>query len=379
MSQLDARAVLPGALTPFSARQYEQFRDPNPPFHIARQAVEPHDPDTPLYWTLGHSLTQDEPVYVPLTYCYDNTPFEDERYMRWNSNGCAAGNTLAEAVLQGFLELVERDAVAMWWYNKISRPEVALQSLSAVSIEPLQQSLDPSWYYWVLDLTHDFNIPVMAAIGQHRETPSYRMGFGSHLDPEVACFRALTELCQLIAIEDRGTGAFDFARIRRNPIYNRPCVCRQPIYPALPSSITRISAMMSASAPRKRHAWAWNSSWSITRARICPFIRRKSSCPAFVICGPNSVPNASMTFPWLWDGVPRVCKKTNSMPSLSLCEPLPNESREMLGACHQRQSDALINDISIAYILIERKPTSDRCERLMTATNEEHLFRRTGG
>lgn len=103
-SQLDARAVLPSELAPFSTRQYEQFRDSNPMFHIARQAVEPHDPNTPLHWTLGHSLTRDEPVYVPLAYCYASTPFEDERYIRWNSNGCAAGNTLAEAVLQGFLE-----------------------------------------------------------------------------------------------------------------------------------------------------------------------------------------------------------------------------------------------------------------------------------
>ncbi len=215
------------ALAPFSARQYEQFRDPNPPFQIARQAVEPYDPETPLYWTLGHSLTRDESVYVPLTYCYDNTPFEDDRYVRWNSNGCAAGNTLAEAVLQGFLEAVERDAIAMWWYNKISRPEVELQSLSAVSIEPLHQSLDPDWYYWILDLTHDFNIPVMAAIGQYRDTASYRMGFGCHLDPEVACFRALTELCQLIAIEDRGNGAFDFSQIRPEP-YLQPSMRLAP-------------------------------------------------------------------------------------------------------------------------------------------------------
>ncbi len=216
-SQLDARAVLPGALTPFSARQYQQFLEPNPTLQTARQAVAQYNPDTPLHWTLGRSLAQGETVYVPLTYCYANTPFEDERYVRWNSNGCAAGNTLAEALLQGFLELVERDAVAIWWYNKLLRPAVDLQSLPAVSMQPLRQSLDTTWRYWVLDLTHDFEIPVMAAISQHRETQAYRMGFGCHLDPELACFRALTELCQLIAIEERSIAGFDFKDIPPEP------------------------------------------------------------------------------------------------------------------------------------------------------------------
>jgi thiazole/oxazole-forming peptide maturase SagD family component len=45
-----------------------------------------------------------------------------------DSNGCAAGNTLEEAIVQGFLELVERDAYAIWWYNRLQRPEVDLAS-----------------------------------------------------------------------------------------------------------------------------------------------------------------------------------------------------------------------------------------------------------
>ena len=36
-----------------------------------------------------------------------------------DSNGCAAGNTREEAIVPGFLELVERDAYAIWWYNRL--------------------------------------------------------------------------------------------------------------------------------------------------------------------------------------------------------------------------------------------------------------------
>ena len=52
-----------------------------------------------------------------------------------DSNGCAAGNTLEEAIVQGFLELVERDAYAIWWYNRLQRAEVDL--------EPVRQFLCP--------------------------------------------------------------------------------------------------------------------------------------------------------------------------------------------------------------------------------------------
>ena len=215
--QLDTRAVLPPVLAPFSERQYQQFRDPQHSAHQTRQAVEPYEMETPLHWTLGRSLTRSEPVYLPLTYCYANTPFEDERYVRFNSNGCAAGNTLEEAILQGFLELVERDAVAVWWYNQIPRPAVDIDGLPTQQTQPLRATLDRAWDYWALDLTHDLGIPVMAAVGRHLETETFRLGFGCHVDPGLACLRALTELCQLIALPDRGTAAFDFSHLASAP------------------------------------------------------------------------------------------------------------------------------------------------------------------
>jgi hypothetical protein len=36
--------------------------------------------------------------------------------------------TFGEAVLQGFLELVEGDAFACWWYSRLVLPEIELES-----------------------------------------------------------------------------------------------------------------------------------------------------------------------------------------------------------------------------------------------------------
>jgi ribosomal protein S12 methylthiotransferase accessory factor len=162
-------------------------------------------------------LTDNVQVHVPLTFCYANTPYDESVYSRFSSNGCAAGNTLEEALLQGFLELVERDAVAIWWYNRISRPGVSLGLLSTDNKKRITDTLAEEWDYWVLDLTHDFEIPVMAAVSRHKLNRTFRLGFGCHINPVIACQRALTELCQLIAIKNRGPAVFDFDAIKDEP------------------------------------------------------------------------------------------------------------------------------------------------------------------
>src|SRR5215467_5606094 len=82
-----------------------------------------------------------------------------------DSNGCAAGNTLEEAIVQGFLELVERDAYAIWWYNCLRCREVDLDSFDDSYIRDLRTQLAASGRrLWVLDVTSDLAIPTFVAI-----------------------------------------------------------------------------------------------------------------------------------------------------------------------------------------------------------------------
>ena len=61
-----------------------------------------------------------------------------------DSNGCAAGNTLTEAIVQGFLELVERDSYAICWYNRLQQAEIDLSKFDDPSIRDLKiQLADP--------------------------------------------------------------------------------------------------------------------------------------------------------------------------------------------------------------------------------------------
>src|SRR3974390_2620279 len=87
-----------------------------------------------------------------------------------DSNGCAAGNTREEAIVQGFLELIERDAYAIWWYNRLQRREVDLDQSDDSYVRDLKTQLAGSGRrLWVLDVTSDLGIPTFVALTHRME------------------------------------------------------------------------------------------------------------------------------------------------------------------------------------------------------------------
>jgi ribosomal protein S12 methylthiotransferase accessory factor len=123
------------------------------------------------------------------------------RAMRADSNGNAAGASLADAIAQGFCELVERDGVALWWYNRTRQPAVDLDSFDDPWIGALRDRYAGiGREFWVLDVTSDLGVPAMAAVSRRVDKPAedVMLGFGAHFDPAVALRRALTELAQLL-------------------------------------------------------------------------------------------------------------------------------------------------------------------------------------
>ncbi len=141
---------------------------------------------------------------MPTAYCYFNYPLEGGRYCYADSNGCAAGNNLEEAVLQGFLELVERECVAVWWYNRLRRPAVDLASLEEPFLERMAAAYgEMGRRLWVLDLTGELGIPCFAAISPLQDGRRVHFGFGAHLEPRLGVLRAVTECNQWLALEGR--------------------------------------------------------------------------------------------------------------------------------------------------------------------------------
>lgn len=200
--ELGDTAIHPNDCTLFSERQYADRDRWNAGDSSFSFVGKPLDPDLTMSWSPVQSLTGGAQRYLPTAQLYYHYPQMAERAIAWaDSNGCAAGSTPEDALLQGMLELVERDAVAVWWYNRLRRPAVDLAGFGDPYAEHMRaayRTLDRD--LWVLDLTHDLGVPVFGAISRRLDKPveDIVLAFGAHLDPAVALRRCLTELNQFL-------------------------------------------------------------------------------------------------------------------------------------------------------------------------------------
>ena len=197
---LGEHAIHPNDVMLLSSRQLEVLR----PRWGARRGAPLFDETAPVAWTALLSLNTKQWKYLPAQLVWFGHPREAAlAYGAADSNGAAAGRTLADATLRGLLEVVERDSVALWWYNRARRPRVALDHASDPLIHRLR-----GWFealgrdVWVLDVTSDVGIPVVVAVSSLRTGKQHRilLGFGAHLDRERAVRRALVEMAQEAAI-----------------------------------------------------------------------------------------------------------------------------------------------------------------------------------
>lgn len=202
LRDLGADAIDPTSCLLYDPRQYEARSEWNAAHGPFQRVWDPFDADAVMDWTPVWSLTRQAHRMLPTAVLYYGTPVPvGQRCLSANSNGNAAGSSLEDAVLQGLLELIERDAVALWWYNRTPQPAVDLDAFGDPWLDELRDVYAGlGREVWVLDLTSDFEVPVMAAVSRRVDSPNEEImfGFGAHLDPRLALRRALTELNQLM-------------------------------------------------------------------------------------------------------------------------------------------------------------------------------------
>jgi ribosomal protein S12 methylthiotransferase accessory factor len=165
------------------------------------------DRSAKIEWSPVWSLRDKRFRYLPTSVLYFF--YQGSVAFLADSNGCAAGNTREEAIVQGFLELVERDAYAIWWYNRLQRPAVDLGRFDDPYVRELHSRLiDAGRRLWVLDITSDLGIPSFVAVTHwmQNEKENIEFGSGSHFDARIALLRTLTELNQFLSLGLMGGG-----------------------------------------------------------------------------------------------------------------------------------------------------------------------------
>lgn len=201
-------AIHPNALQLFSERQVRRaallqaWDIDDPGTHGHHRVPLPFDTEAEHDWTAVADIRTGEVRWVLSSLVWLGHPGVGTGYPSGSSNGAAAGNTLEEALLQGLLERVERDSVALWWHPRCHRPAIDLAAWDDPRIEAAlapQRALGSD--VWVLDLTSDLGVPAAVAVARGvAPLPDVPLlGFGAHLDPVLAVVRALTELAQMQA------------------------------------------------------------------------------------------------------------------------------------------------------------------------------------
>ncbi len=167
---------------------------------ILPRRTELHLMYQPIAWIGGVDLVEMEEILVPASAVFH--PYsqpEDLPLFRTNTNGLASGNSMEEAVLHGICEVIERDAWSICEAGKRAKADLALGDDTGLSSELLARFTMNGVEIHLKDLTSDIGVPTFGAASDDIETRDpilLTMGMGSHLSPEIAVVRALTEVAQ---------------------------------------------------------------------------------------------------------------------------------------------------------------------------------------
>ncbi|MEO1370432.1 MAG: YcaO-like family protein, partial [Acidobacteriota bacterium] len=187
------RAVDPEALMLYSERQYAARGFPFVPFTR----------DLEVYWAEGRELVSLEPTWVPASLVYPNyfvdTLAHEPRTHFVNLSGIAAGGGREDAERSALEEVIERDAVTVWWISG-SPPD-----LLDLSSEPrLVAAMTPSrpddplpLDYQLFAVPNVFDVPVFGALLRDPKHDIVTIGVASRADPVTGALKALAEAVHL--------------------------------------------------------------------------------------------------------------------------------------------------------------------------------------
>lgn len=185
-------------------------------------SVAHHDP---VDWTAAVATTGN-PTLIPTDWCLRRAqPGPLHRPGAALSTGCAAGPSFEEAAVRALLELVERDAAALWWVGgQRGRPiDLAGRGIpeSLELMRRLRQDSDARTS-WLLDITSNLEIPTIAALSVDHEGRGLACGMAARLSMEEAARSAILEMCLMelaplfvdMKEAQRGVGALNETDLR---------------------------------------------------------------------------------------------------------------------------------------------------------------------
>ena len=170
--------------------------------------VRPFNPDERILWIEAKELGSNARRMVPYEMVHLDLRLplpQGSGFFLAGSNGLASGNDLAEAVVHGICEVIERDALTLFYREPAERQHPRRVDLASVD-DPLCVALIERFAraevdLAVWDLTRDTGVATFLALASERQWNPFRVvgearGSGTHPDRATALSRALTEVAQ---------------------------------------------------------------------------------------------------------------------------------------------------------------------------------------
>lgn len=151
-------------------------------------------------WCRARHLGSGEAVLVPADWCLRRVTAPYAIPDAALSTGTAAGPSVEAATERALLECVERDAAALWWLGGRRGAPMALESDAMIEAARLIDSLrqgETLRRTWLLDLTTEFAIPVIAAISVDENGFGFVCGLAARRTLNEAARAAIFEMAQL--------------------------------------------------------------------------------------------------------------------------------------------------------------------------------------
>jgi YcaO-like protein with predicted kinase domain len=173
---------------------------------LPRVADTEYDSGRLILWLQGQEFGSSEAVWVPYEPVHTDYTLPQPAgsgFFLASTNGLASGNVRTEAVIHAVCELIERDAVGLWFRSEpASRAATAVDPDSVddpACREVLDRCAEAGCAIVIWNVTSDVGVPVFQCLLLDERDPQGHGGLGSGCHParEVALLRALTEAVQV--------------------------------------------------------------------------------------------------------------------------------------------------------------------------------------
>lgn len=199
----DVDAIHPNRIQLFSDAQFDNREAWNQAADEDLFVPERFDPEESIEWLVARPLGSATEKLVAAACClmWYSVTAGGREFARADTVGCGTGRTADDALIHALLECIERDAMAIWWENRLRRPAIRIESFESPEVKEASEGLRAiGRNLRLLDCTTDLGIPVYIAVAPRLDGSEPLFAGAAHFSAKIAAYKAASEVGQVWSV-----------------------------------------------------------------------------------------------------------------------------------------------------------------------------------